>query len=152
MDTSYEILGLAPDASQEEIKKAYFKMVRRYSPESDPQQFQIIRRAYEQLKKGPQDKPELPVFPALTDPLAIEMMQQVQAFRKEKNLPMYLESCEEAWRRFPEHVQFLYLLVMAQRKSQKTGKAVKNAELLASKDPENKWFQGACLLLHGTRI
>lgn len=141
MDTSYEILGLAPDASQEEIKKAYFKMVRRYSPESDPQQFQIIRRAYEQLKKGPQDKPELPVFPALTDPLAIEMMQQVQAFRKEKNLPMYLESCEEAWRRFPEHVQFLYLLVMAQRKSQKTGKAVKNAELLASKDPENKWFQ-----------
>ena len=82
MDTSYEILGLAPDASQEEIKKAYFKMVRRYSPESDPQQFQIIRRAYEQLKKGPQDKPELPVFPALTDPLAIEMMQQVQAFRK----------------------------------------------------------------------
>ena len=50
MDTSYEILGLAPDASQEEIKKAYFKMVRRYSPESDPQQFQLIRRAYEQLK------------------------------------------------------------------------------------------------------
>ena len=69
MDTSYEILGLAPDASQEEIKKAYFKMVRRYSPESDPQQFQIIRRAYEQLKKGPQDKPELPVFLCIWNPV-----------------------------------------------------------------------------------
>ena len=50
MNTYYEILGLEPGASQLDIKKAYFKMIRRHSPESDPEQFQKIREAYEQLK------------------------------------------------------------------------------------------------------
>ena len=51
METYYERLGLAPGASQLEIKKAYFKLIRKHSPESDPQQFQLIREAYEQLKR-----------------------------------------------------------------------------------------------------
>lgn len=51
MDTYYHILGLEPGASQAEIKKAYFRMVRQHSPESDPEQFQKIREAYEQLKR-----------------------------------------------------------------------------------------------------
>lgn len=36
MGTYYDILGLEPGASQAEIKRAYFKMVRQYSPEADP--------------------------------------------------------------------------------------------------------------------
>ncbi len=140
MNTYYDILGLEPDASQAEIKKAYFKMVRQHSPESDPEQFQKIREAYEQLKKL-QNKQELPVFPALTEPLAIKMMQQISIYRKEKNVTMYRDACEEAWHRFPDCIQFLYMLVMAQRKCGNTGKAVKNAELLVSKDQKNKWFQ-----------
>lgn len=140
MNTYYDILDLEPGASQEEIKRAYFKMVRRHSPESDPEQFQKIREAYEQLKKQ-QNKQDLPVFAALTDPSAIKMMQQINIYRKEKNVTMYRDACEEAWRRFPDCIQFLYMLVMAQRKCRNTGKAVKNAELLVSKDPENKWFQ-----------
>lgn len=140
MNTYYHTLGLKPGASQDEIKKAYFKQVRQHSPESDPQQFQKIREAYEQLKKQ-QHRQELPVFPALTDPAAVEMMQQIQALRKEKNMILYRDTCEAAWHRFPGSLQFLYMLVMAQRKCQNTGKAVKNAELLASRDPQNKWFQ-----------
>ena len=52
MSTYYDILGLEPGASQAEIKRAYFKMVRQYSPEADPEQFQKIREAYEQLQQG----------------------------------------------------------------------------------------------------
>ena len=48
MDTYYHILGLEPGASQAEIKKAYFRMVRQHSPESDPEQFQKIR----EIEKG----------------------------------------------------------------------------------------------------
>lgn len=139
MNTYYHTLGLEPGASQEEIKRAYFKKVRQHSPEADPEQFQKIREAYEQLKKQ-QKKQDLPVFPALTDPLAVQMMQQINTCRKEKNVTLYRDTCEEAWRRFPENIQFLYMLVMAQRKCRNTGKAVKNAELLVSKDPQNKWF------------
>ncbi|MDE7312876.1 MAG: SEC-C domain-containing protein [Eubacterium sp.] len=140
MNTDYATLGLEPGASPEEIKKAYFKQVRLHSPESDPEQFQAIRQAYENLKRA-RNKPDAPVFPALSDPMAVKMMRQIQAYRKEKNITCYRDACEEAWKRFPDDIQFLYLLIMAQRRCGNTGKAVKNAELLASKDPENKWFQ-----------
>ncbi|MDE6888843.1 MAG: SEC-C domain-containing protein [Eubacterium sp.] len=117
-------------------------MVRLHSPEADPEQFQKIRQAYERLKNA-QNKPEGPVFPPLSDPNAIKMMQQIQTYRKEKNMTLYRDACQEAWDHFPDSLQFLYLLIMAQRRCKNTGKAVKNAELLVSKDPNNKWFRMA---------
>lgn len=140
MHNDYSILGLERGASQAEIKKAYFKMVRLHSPEADPEQFQKIRQAYERLKNA-QNKPEGPAFPPLSDPNAIKMMQQIQTYRKEKNMTLYRDTCQQAWEHFPDNLQFLYLLIMAQRRCKNTGKAVKNAELLVSKDPNNKWFR-----------
>ncbi len=142
MNNDYKILGLEQGASQADIKKAYFKMVRLHSPESDPEQFQKIRKAYEHLKDA-QTKPDGPVFPPLSNPQAIKMMQQIQLYRKEKNIIRYRDCCEEAWKKFPDDIHFLYLLIMAQRRCGNTGKAVKNAELLVSKDPNNKWYQMA---------
>lgn len=142
MNTDYSILGLKQGASQEEIKKAYFKMVRLHSPESDPEKFQEIRKAYEHLKHA-QNKADGPVFPPLSDPWAVKMLNQIQNYRKEKNLTLYRDTCEEAWKLFPDSLQFLYLLIMAQRRCGNTGKAVKNAELLVSKEPDNQWFQMA---------
>ncbi len=140
MNTDYRILGLTQGASPEEIKKAYFKMVRLHSPESDPQKFQEIRQAYERLKNA-KSKSAGPSFPPLSDPLAVKMLKQIQKYRKEKNLTLYRDCCEEAWNRFPKDIHFLYLLIMAQRRCGNTGKAVKNAELLVSKDPDNQWYQ-----------
>lgn len=140
MDTYYNILGLAPDASQVEIKKAYFKLVRQHSPEADPEQFQKIREAYEHLKKG-EGRTDGPVFAPPDDPWAGKMLEQIEAYRRAGNLEMVRDACEEAWRLFPQEIRFLYLLVIAQRQCGNTGKAVKNGELLAGKDPENKWFQ-----------
>lgn len=140
MNTDYSILGLEQGASQADIKKAYFKMVRLHSPESDPEQFQKIRQAYERLKNA-KNKPDGPVFPPLSDPWAVKMMHQIQIYRNEKNMPLYRDACEEAWKKFPDDIQFLYLLIMAQRRCGNTGKAVKNAELLVSKDSKNPWFQ-----------
>lgn len=45
----HEVLGVPQDADQKTIKRAYFKLVRQYSPEKDPEQFQKIREAYENL-------------------------------------------------------------------------------------------------------
>lgn len=140
MNTAYSILGLKQGASQAEIKKAYFKMVRMHSPESDPEKFQEIRKAYEHLKRA-QNKPDGPTFAPLSNPAAAKMLAQIQTYRNEKNLTLYRDTCEEAWKRFPNDLQFLYLLIMAQRRCGNTGKAVKNAELLVGKDPSNHWFQ-----------
>lgn len=49
-DNPYEILGLDRNASQEEIRKAYFDLVRRFTPERDSEKFKEIRAAYERLR------------------------------------------------------------------------------------------------------
>ena len=140
MDTYYKILGITPEASQTEIKKAYFKMIRQYSPESDPEQFQKIREAYEYLKKSDNISTG-PAFPMLSDPSAQYMADQITRSLQAGDSKTARDTCEKAWKLFPDNIQFLYYLILAQRECGNTGKAVKNAEKLAEREPENKWFQ-----------
>jgi curved DNA-binding protein CbpA len=46
----YERLGVAPEASDEELKRAYCRAVRNHPPEADPEGFRRIREAWETLK------------------------------------------------------------------------------------------------------
>lgn len=48
-DDAYEVLGLQPGASLEEVKRAYFEQVRRFPPDRFPEEFKRIRQAYEEL-------------------------------------------------------------------------------------------------------
>ncbi|MCD6508274.1 DnaJ domain-containing protein [Candidatus Poribacteria bacterium] len=50
IENPYEILGLDRNASQEEIRRAYFDLVKRFTPERDSEKFKEIRAAYEQLR------------------------------------------------------------------------------------------------------
>ena len=52
VEKMYQTLELAYGASPEEVKKAYFRLVRKYNPEKEPEKFQEIRAAYETLKDG----------------------------------------------------------------------------------------------------
>jgi curved DNA-binding protein CbpA len=45
----YAALGVARGAAQDEIKQAYFKLVRQHSPERDPEGFKAIRVAFERI-------------------------------------------------------------------------------------------------------
>lgn len=57
MDDPYKVLGVSPDASKEEIKKAYRKLVMQYHPDRNPgdeeaaQKMREINAAYEALTK-----------------------------------------------------------------------------------------------------
>ncbi len=46
----YLILQLDRRAPDAEIKRAYFQLVRQFPPEREPEKFQQIRAAYEQLR------------------------------------------------------------------------------------------------------
>ncbi len=45
----YEVLGVERGADERDVKRAYFRLVRKYSPESHPEEFKRIRAAYEVL-------------------------------------------------------------------------------------------------------
>ena len=46
----YRVLGVGSTASQADIKRTYFALIRQYSPETAPDEFKIIRAAYEKIK------------------------------------------------------------------------------------------------------
>ena len=57
----YQILGIDRTASLADIKRAYFKCVREYPPEEQPEKFKEIRKAYDQLK-SPEEKALVDMF------------------------------------------------------------------------------------------
>ncbi|RNF27354.1 chaperone DnaJ protein [Trypanosoma conorhini] len=58
----YRILGLSPNASKEEIKRAYHRLALRYHPDGGPEgstaRFQAVNEAYEALRSGKWQPPE----------------------------------------------------------------------------------------------
>src|SRR5262249_837234 len=46
----FEILGVSPDATDDEIRAAYLARVRECPPDRSPEQFEKIRDAYEKLR------------------------------------------------------------------------------------------------------
>ena len=50
MKNYYEILNINKDATQEEIKSGYKKMLRKYPPEKEQEKYKEIREAYDTLK------------------------------------------------------------------------------------------------------
>ena len=73
----YKVLGLARNANQSEIKKAYFGLVRQYPPETEQERFQEIRAAYEILR-SPEKRAETDLF-LLQAPIELPKHKQ-QAF------------------------------------------------------------------------
>lgn len=46
----YQVLGVSRTASADEVRQAYFRLVRQYPPEAHPEQFKRVRAAYEALR------------------------------------------------------------------------------------------------------
>lgn len=57
----YAVLGLERRATPAEIKRAYFELVRQYSPETNPEAFKQVRAAYEKLNSA-ENKTETDLF------------------------------------------------------------------------------------------
>lgn len=133
----YEVLGLPEGAGQKEIKRAYFKLVRQYSPEKDPERFQQIREAYERLTEDKDTEKEGIIALEFPDiPLASQMKEQIQRRMNARDYQGAMLTAEEALRYFGDFEGFLYFLAISQRHMGKTGKCVKNFEKLVRLFPD----------------
>jgi curved DNA-binding protein CbpA len=57
----YGVLGVDRQASEAEIKGAYFQLVRQFPPEREPEKFRQVRTAYEQLR-DPESRARIALF------------------------------------------------------------------------------------------
>ncbi len=82
MITAFDILDVSTDASDDDIKKAYLKKVRIYSPEQAPDEFKKIRSAFDlistekkRIKYQLFNKDMPNIFAFLEDSLSVDKLQ-----------------------------------------------------------------------------
>jgi len=46
----FQVLGISPEATDEQVRSAYFQKVREFPPERDPEGFKRIRKAFERVQ------------------------------------------------------------------------------------------------------
>lgn len=143
MRNDHEILGVSAGADQKEIKKAYFKLVRQYSPEKDPERFQEIRGAYERLiQENDSEKEELRLSMEMPDePFAHSMLRQITELERQQDYEGAAATAKEAISRFGEYEVFLYELASSQLHDGHSGNAVKNFEKLVGRFPEKTVYK-----------
>jgi len=143
MRKDYDILGIAENADKKEIKKAYFRLIREYTPEKDPERFQEIRAAYERLTEEA-DHPENNIqleFPK-DDKFAKSMFDQIQQLIYDEDYSKALKTAEEGARYYDDAECFLYMVAKCSILNDKSGKAVKAYEKLTKRYPDKVMYKG----------
>ncbi len=153
MQSDYEILGLATEASADDIKRAYFKLVRKFSPEKDPENFQKIRGAYERLiQTGNMEdaiaRLELEI-PASPD--AKNIFNKIETLISQKEYKKAAAEAEQAISGFGECEAFLYLLAYSQQLNGNRGKAIKNYVKLVKQYPDKNIYKRGLALTYFER-
>ncbi len=142
MKNDYQILGLEEGADEKAVKRAYFKLIRTYSPEKDPERFQEIRAAYERLTEEREADPFEMTMEAPADPFAEKMAEQIQALKRIGDYHKAAQTAEEGIRYFGETELFLFEFARCSMMEGKTGKAVKSYEKLAARYPDKLLYKG----------
>lgn len=134
MDSYYQLLGIEPDADEKQLKAGYFRTIRRYSPEADPEMFKKVREAYE-LLQDPKKRNEYDAGLTL-EPVFQKVYKRALELKKEEEYEEAIQCCKEVLSIKPVEI-FQFLLARLYLLNQNEGKAIKLLEELVKTNPDN---------------
>ena len=140
MKNYYEILDITVNASKAEIKKAYFKLVRKYPPDRFKDEFMNIREAYEILS----DEKTREQYDSIhtMDPFIKSNYEYAKKLIEEDELNKAIKVLEELVWRAPEVSVLKLVLGETCRRNNNNGKAIKIFKELVEEQPSNAGFAG----------
>jgi curved DNA-binding protein CbpA len=135
----YSVLGLSPDASDDEVTAAYYRQVRAHPPEKDQEGFQRVQRAFDVLR-DPRSRREYDQE-RRTDP---EVRLLISSGRQliDAGDPGAVTPLKRALVRQPESVLVRDLFVQALMIAESHDEAEKQVRILIRTAPENPAFHG----------
>lgn len=98
LENHYKTLGLRANATQQSIRQSYVALVKQHPPETHPEEFQAIRRAYDTLR-DPQKRLEYDMMRKYGDKLddiMTEAMEHIGEQRYEKAAPLLTRAVQIA--------------------------------------------------------
>ncbi|BAH07084.1 tetratricopeptide repeat protein [Clostridium kluyveri] len=140
MNTYYDILEIGQDANSAQIKKSYFKMVRKYPSERFAKKSMEIRKAYEILSNEKTRK-EYDSFINIPGNAKERFDASNELFKEGKNQKA-IKILEELHKEFPSILVIQSFLGEVCIENNNNGKAIKIFEELVKAEPDNASFAG----------
>ncbi|MGH4139865.1 tetratricopeptide repeat protein [Clostridium sp.] len=140
MKDYYEILAITQEASKEDIKRAYFKLVRKYPPDRFEVEFMSIREAYETLSNEQTRKQ----YDSINN-LGSNMKKEyslAKTYLEEGDLNKAIKILENMAKADSKMLIVKALFAESYLKNNNSGKAVKMYEELTLEQPKNAAFAG----------
>jgi curved DNA-binding protein CbpA len=131
----YEALGIDRDADKAAIKRAYFTMVKRHSPDRDPEGFKEIRISYETLIDD-KKREEYDSYFKVESGIQNEILYTRELMR-DNNYKKAIDYLMEQLTVHPGSVDLQHLLAEVYLRTGKTGKAESVCKELLASGEEN---------------
>ncbi|MDR1970532.1 MAG: DnaJ domain-containing protein [Treponema sp.] len=134
----YETLGVAKNAEEAEIKRAYFSLVRQYQPDRFPEEFKKIRAAYETLMDR-EKRSEYDAIGNLPNSV-VPLYREAQWFDRLGRRSKAAEFYEMILKGHPELDKVREQYARSLSADSKTGKAVEVWEELCRRHPDKSHY------------
>ena len=135
----YHLLELEEGAGPAEIKKAYFRLIRKYPPEQNPEAFQKLRTAYETLRDGPpKEAKNEPDWIRWKNPVVGYMLELADRYEEEENYDKACDIIGDALKIEPDNVMLHLLMARYQMYGGHPQNAAKYAEYVTKRLPDNR--------------
>ena len=135
----YEVLEVDENASMQEVKKAYFRLIRLHTPDKDPEGFKQLHEAYQGILN--ENLFDGPVFAKEATPEERELAKNIAYQLDHTSFKDALEMATAGVKKYPGSFRLQYLLCVAYRRNGNPIKSANKINELLQTDPENeKWY------------